>query len=32
LYLYNFDKQNPLAAEAKLERQLTRGAFEVMGV
>ncbi len=32
LYLYSFDKQNPLAAEAKLERQLTRGDFEVLGV
>jgi len=32
LYLYSFDKQNPLAAEAKLERQLTQGDFEVMGV
>jgi dipeptidyl-peptidase 4 len=32
LYLYNFDKQNPLAADAKLERQLTSGDFEVLGV
>jgi len=32
LYLYSFDKQNPLAAEAKLESQLTKGDFEVMGV
>jgi dipeptidyl-peptidase-4 len=32
LYFYSFDKQNPLAAEAKLERQLTQGDFEVMGV
>jgi len=32
LYLYSFDKQNPLSAEAKLERQLTRGDFEVLGV
>jgi len=32
LYLYSFDKQNPLAAEAKLERQLTQGDFEVLGV
>jgi dipeptidyl-peptidase-4 len=32
LYLYSFDKQNPLAAEAKLERQITRGDFEVLGV
>jgi len=32
LYLYGFDKQNPLSAEAKLERQLTSGDFEVLGV
>ena len=32
LYLYSFDKQNPLAAEAKLERQLTQGDYEVTGV
>ena len=32
LYLYSFDKQSPLAAEAKLERQLTSGDFEVLGV
>ncbi len=32
LYLYSFDKQNPLAAEAKLENQITRGDFEVLGV
>ena len=32
LYLYSFDKENPLAADAKLERQLTKGDFEVMGV
>jgi dipeptidyl-peptidase 4 len=32
LYLYSFDKQNPLAAEAKLERQLTQGDFEVLGL
>ena len=31
LYLYSFDKNNPLAADAKLERQLTQGAFEVLG-
>jgi dipeptidyl-peptidase-4 len=30
LYLYSFDKDNPLGAEAKLERQLTRGDFEVL--
>jgi dipeptidyl-peptidase 4 len=32
LYLYSFDKQNPLAGEAKLERQITQGDFEVLGV
>ncbi len=32
LYLYSFDKQNPLGAEAKLERQITSGDFEVLGV
>ncbi|HEV2112642.1 MAG TPA: prolyl oligopeptidase family serine peptidase, partial [Terriglobales bacterium] len=29
LYLYSFDAQDPLAQEAKLERQLTHGNFEV---
>ena len=32
LYLYSFDKENPLDGEAKLERQLTQGDFEVLGV
>ena len=32
LYLYRFDKQNPLSGEAKLEKQLTQGDFEVLGV
>ncbi len=32
IYLYSFDKQNPMAADAKLERQLTKGNFEVMGI
>ncbi|MGA7168555.1 MAG: alpha/beta fold hydrolase [Candidatus Sulfotelmatobacter sp.] len=32
LYLYSFDKQNPFSGEAKLERQLTQGDFEVLGV
>jgi len=32
LYLYSFDKQNPLGADAKLERQLTQGNFEVEGI
>ncbi len=32
LYLYSFDQQDPLAADAKLERQLTQGDFEVLGL
>ena len=32
LYCYSFDKRNPLAADAKLERQLTQGDFEVLGI
>ena len=32
LYLYSYDSQNPLAADAKLERQLTQGDFDVLGV
>ena len=32
IYLYSFDQQNPMVAEAKLERQLTQGAFEVLGI
>ena len=32
LYLYSFDKQNPMGADAKLERQLTKGDFEVLGI
>jgi len=32
LYLYSFDKQNPMGADAKLERQLTQGDFEVEGI
>ena len=32
LYLYSFDLQNPLAVDAKLERQLTQGEFEVLGI
>jgi dipeptidyl-peptidase 4 len=31
LYLYSFDKNHPLGSDARLERQLTRGAFEVLG-
>jgi dipeptidyl-peptidase 4 len=32
LYLYSFDMQNPLAADAKLEQQLTQGEFEVLTI
>lgn len=32
LYLYSFDKANPVAYDAKLERQLTKGDFEMLGV
>jgi len=32
LYLYSFDKANPLAADARLERQLTRGEWDVEDV
>jgi len=32
LYLYSFDAKNPLAADAKLERQLTHGDFAVLGI
>lgn len=32
LYLYSFDKQNPLSADAKLERQLEQGDYEVLGI
>ena len=32
LYLYSFDKQNPMAADAKLDRQLTKGDFAVLGI
>jgi dipeptidyl-peptidase-4 len=32
LYIYSFDQQNPMAAEAKLERQLTQGDFAVLGI
>jgi len=32
LYLYSFDKQSPLAADAKLERQLEQGDYEVLGI
>jgi dipeptidyl-peptidase 4 len=32
LYLYSFNKQNPLASDARLERQLTQGDFEMLAV
>jgi len=32
LYYYSFDKQNPMSVDAKLERQLTNGDFEVTGI
>jgi dipeptidyl-peptidase-4 len=32
LYLYSFDPQNPLEADAKLERQLEKGDYEVLSV
>ncbi|HET7873666.1 MAG TPA: DPP IV N-terminal domain-containing protein [Terriglobales bacterium] len=32
LYLYQFDKNTPLAADAKLLNQITRGDFEVFAV
>lgn len=32
LYLYSFDKDNPLAAEASLKNQITKGDFDVFSV
>ncbi len=32
LYYYTIDKQDPMAADAKLERQLTQGDFVVLGI
>jgi dipeptidyl-peptidase 4 len=32
LYLYSYDQQSPLAADAKLERQLEQGDYEVLGI
>jgi dipeptidyl-peptidase-4 len=32
IYLYSFDKQDPMAADAKLERQLEKGDYEVLGI
>jgi dipeptidyl-peptidase 4 len=32
LYLYSFDKVNPLAADAQLVNQITKGEFEVLAI
>jgi dipeptidyl-peptidase 4 len=32
LYLYSFDKANPLGADAKLQNQITKGDFEVFSI
>ncbi len=32
LYLYSYDQDNPGTTTAKLERQLTKGDFEVSGI
>jgi len=32
IYLYSFDKQNPMGADAKLDRQLEKGDYEVLGI
>jgi dipeptidyl-peptidase-4 len=32
IYVYSYDKASPLASDAKLERQLTAGDFEVLGI
>ncbi|HLJ88024.1 MAG TPA: S9 family peptidase [Candidatus Angelobacter sp.] len=32
LYLYSFDKDKPLAADARLENQITKGDFEVFSI
>jgi dipeptidyl-peptidase-4 len=32
IYLYSFDKNNPLAADARLEKQLEQGPYEVLGI
>ena len=32
IYLYSFDQQSPMGADAKLERQLTKGDFQVVGI
>ncbi|HVN17152.1 MAG TPA: DPP IV N-terminal domain-containing protein [Dongiaceae bacterium] len=32
MFLYSFDKQNPMSSDAKLERQLEKGDYEVLGI
>ena len=32
MYLYSFDKQNPMGTDAKLERQLEKGDYELLGI
>jgi dipeptidyl-peptidase-4 len=32
IYLYSFDPQNPMGADAKLERQLEKGDYQVLGI
>jgi dipeptidyl-peptidase-4 len=32
IYLYSYDPKSPLGGEAKLERQVTSGDFEVLGI
>ena len=32
IYLYSFDQQNPMGADAKLERQLENGDYAVLGI
>jgi dipeptidyl-peptidase-4 len=32
IYLYSFDRNSPLASDAKLERQLEQGDYEVLGI
>ena len=32
IYLYSYDTQNPMAADAKVERQLEQGVYEVLGI
>jgi dipeptidyl-peptidase 4 len=32
MYLYSFDQQKPLAADAKLQQQLEQGDYEVLGI